>query len=116
MYLCFVDLEKAFDRVPKRVMKWVLRKKGLPEILVKAVMSLYEGSKTMVKVGSEFSEELYVAIDVHQGSFLLPLLFAIVVDVVTGNAREGLTKEVLFADDLVLMSETMEGLKEKFLK
>ena len=34
----------------------------------------------------------------------------------TENAREGLMKEVLHADDLVLMSETMVGLKKKFLK
>ena len=46
MYMCFVDLEKAFDRVPRRVMEWATRKKGLPEILVKAVMSLYEGAQT----------------------------------------------------------------------
>ena len=36
-----------------------------------------------------------------------PLLFAIVVDVVTENAREGLMKEVLCEDDLVRMNETM---------
>ena len=47
--MCFVDLEKAFDRVPRRVMEWAMRKKGLPEILVKAVMSLYEGAGTKVK-------------------------------------------------------------------
>ena len=58
MYICFVDLEKAFDRVPRRVMQWALRKKGLPEIWVKVVMSLYESSKTKVKVGSEFSERI----------------------------------------------------------
>ena len=92
LYMCFVDLEKAFDRVPRNVMQWVLRKKGLPEILVKAVMSLYEGSKTKVKVGSEFSEEFYVAGDVHQALFLSPLLFAVVVDVVTEKAREGLIR------------------------
>ena len=39
LHIDFVDLEKAFDRV----MQWVLRKKGLSEILVKEVMSLYEG-------------------------------------------------------------------------
>ena len=50
LYMCFVDLEKAFNRVPRRVMQWTLRKKELPEILVKVVMSLYEGSKTKVKV------------------------------------------------------------------
>ena len=93
-----------------------MRKKGLPEILVKAVMSLYEGSKTKVRVGPEFSDEFHVSVGVHQGSVLSPLLFAIVVDVVTENAREGLMKEILYADDLVLMSETMEGLKERFQK
>ena len=55
-------------------------------------------------------------VGVHQGSVCLPLLFAIVVDVVTQNAGEGLMKESLYANDLVLTSETMEGLKERFLK
>ena len=57
-----------------------------------------------------------MVIGVHQGSVLSPLLFAIVVEFVTENARKCLMKEVLYADDLALMSETMEGLKEKFLK
>ena len=87
----FVDLDKPFDRVLRRVMQWVLWKKGLPEIWVKTEMSLYEGSKTRIKIGSEFSKEFYVAVGVHQESVLSPLLFAIVVIVVTENAREGLT-------------------------
>ena len=90
LYMCFVDLEKAFDRVSRRVMQWALKKKGLPEILVKAVISLYGVSKTNVKVGSEFSEEFYVVIGVHQGSVLSPLLFAIAADVVIRTAREDL--------------------------
>ena len=40
LYMCFVDLEMAFDRVPRKVMEWALRKKGLAEVLVQAVMSL----------------------------------------------------------------------------
>ena len=58
LYMCFVDLKKAFDRVPRKVMKWALRKKSLPEVLVKTVMSLYEGSRTKVRVGSGFRRNL----------------------------------------------------------
>ena len=115
-HICFMDLEKAFDRVPRRVMQWAPRKKGLTEILAKPVISLYESSKMKVKVGSEFSKEFFVAVGVHQGSVLLPLLFAIVMDVVTENAIEGLMKKVLYADDVVLMIEMMKDLKERFLK
>ena len=114
LYMCFVDLEKAFDRVPRKVMKWTLRKKSLPEVLVKAVMSLYEGSRTKIRVGSGFSEEFGVRVDVHQGSVLSPLIFAIVVDAVSEHAREALLNEILYADDLVLISENLEDLRERF--
>ena len=43
-----------------------------------------------------------------------PLLFAIVVDVITENSRRGVVNELLYADDLILMSETVEDLKERF--
>ena len=56
-----------------------MRKKGLSEVIVRAVMSLYNGAKTQVRVGSAYSEEFEVKVGVHQGSVLSPLLFAIVV-------------------------------------
>ena len=43
---------------------------GLPEILVKAMMSLYEGAEIKVRVGSGLSQELSVKVGVHQGSVL----------------------------------------------
>ena len=89
LYMCFVDIEKAFDRVSGKVKEWAMRKKGLPEVIVRAVMSLHHGTKTKVQVGSESSKELLVQIGVHQGSVLSPLLFTIAVDVFSENAREG---------------------------
>ena len=44
--MCFVDLEKAFDRVPRKLLEWAMKKKGIPEVMVRAVMSLYKGAKT----------------------------------------------------------------------
>ena len=114
LYMCFVDMEKAFDRIPRKVIEWALRKKSLPERLVRTVMDLYEGSKTKVRVGNGYSEEFLVKVGVHQGSVLSPFLFAIVVDVVAEEIREGVPYEILYADDLVLVSETLEGLQRKF--
>ena len=71
---------------------------------------------TRVKVGLELSEEFEVKVGVHQGTILSPMVFAIVVDMVSENVRNGLMSEMLNTDDLVLTSKTMEGLREKFWK
>ena len=34
LYFGFVDLEKAFDRVPREVIRWAMRKLGVEEWLV----------------------------------------------------------------------------------
>jgi hypothetical protein len=114
LYMCFVDLEKAFDRVLRKVIEWALRKKGVNERLVGAVMRLYEGAKTKVKVGKGMSEAFNVKVGVHRGSVLSLFLFTIVMDVVCGDIMEGLLFEILYADDLVLMTDSMEELQLKF--
>ena len=67
-------------------------------------MSLYEGAKIRVRVGSELSEEFEVNVGMHQGSVLSPFLFAVVVDVVTYLAKYVFLSELLYADDVFLMS------------
>ena len=51
----------------------------------------------------------------HKGSAPSPFLFAVVVNV-TELARVGVLCELLYADDLVMMSETIKGLGNKLLK
>ena len=63
---------------------------GLREVIVRLGMSLYRALKTKVRVGSELSEEYMMRVGVHQGSVLSLLLFAIMMDVITENGREGL--------------------------
>ena len=48
LYMCFVDIEKTLDRVPRKVLEWTLRKKGMPDVLVTSVMSLYEAANMRV--------------------------------------------------------------------
>ena len=88
LYMCFVDLKKAFDRVPRNVVESSMRKKGITEALVRAVMSLYKGARIKVKVGTHLSDEIEVNDGVHQGSVLSPLLFAIVIDVLANEMKE----------------------------
>jgi len=50
LYFGFVHFEKAFDIVPREVIRWAMRKLGVEECLVSAVMSMYTGAKSVVTV------------------------------------------------------------------
>ena len=69
-----------------------MRKKEIPEVLVRSVMSLYEGAKTSIRVESELSDEFEVKVGMHQGSVLLHFLFAVVVDAAIVRRRCGWVK------------------------
>ena len=64
---------------------------GVPEEYVKIVQDMYRSCKT--KVVTQKGETEYFAIEVglHQGSALSPLLFIIIMDVLTEKHREGST-------------------------
>lgn len=116
LFYAFVDLEKAFDRVPREVTEWALRKSGVDEWLVRAVMALYKGARTEVQTADGNSESFEVKVGLHQGSVLSPLLFVVVMEVVSREVRGGLPWELLYADDLVLMARSEEELKRKVQK
>ena len=100
LWMAFVDLEKAFDRVPREVVWWALRCMGVDEWIVSVIKAMYEDATTTVRVNGRESKAFSVRVGVHQGSVLSPLLFII----------------VLYADDLVLVAETEELLMEKLGK
>jgi len=104
--LCFffVDLEKAFDRVPREVMRWAMRKLGVEEWLVSPVM--YTGAKTVVRTvyGNSYHFEEWFSM--HHGSALSPLLFVIVIEAVSREFRVALPWGLFYADDLVVIAET----------
>ena len=64
LYFGFVDLEKAFDRV-QEVISWAMRKLGVEEWLVSAVMSMYTGAKTVVRTVYGNSKGFEVKVGMH---------------------------------------------------
>jgi len=113
LWMAFVDLEKAFDRVPREVVWWALRTMGIEEWIVRLIMSMYDGVTTAVKTDRGESEAFTVNVGLHQGSVLSPLLFIIVLEALSRQFKVGLPWELLYADDLVLMAETEEELLKK---
>ena len=93
LYYAFVDLEKAFDRVTREVVRWALRKLGVDEWLIRTVMALYTEACTVVRTDAGLSASFEVKVGLHQGSLLSPLLFAAVMDLGSSEARSGLPSE-----------------------
>ena len=113
LYFAFVDLEKAFDRVPRKVLWWAMRKLGIDEWIIRTVQAMYCNAQSKVRVGSSYSEPINVSVGVHQGSVLSFLLFIIVMEALSIEFRTGCPWELLYADDLVIVAESLEELKEK---
>ena len=113
LYFAFVDLEKAFDWVPRQVIWWAMRKLGVQEWLIRWVQSLYRGARSSVRIGDTYSKEFQVKVGVHQGSVLSPLLFIMVLEALSREFRTGCPWELFYADDLVIMSKTLNELLEK---
>ena len=85
----FIDQEKVSDRKQREVIHFALRQKNVPEYLVNGVMSLYNGCKTADSVDGELSKSFSVKVGVHQRSAISPLLFIMVMDVLTKHMKDG---------------------------
>ena len=115
MALGFVDLEKAFDTVPREMAMAMatLRWMGVPEAEVRMVEGTYEKTTARVVVGEGASEEFEVKIGLRQGSVLSPLLFIAVLDLISRKTvvKDAL-KKLLYADDLALVANGKQELQE----
>ena len=113
LFFVIVDLEKDFDRVPRKLIRFALRRKGVSEYLVDGVMFLYKGCKTAVSVNGELSSSFSVKVGVHQGSALSLLLFIMVMDILAEDRRDGSLMELLYVDDLFLCEESVNEVMDK---
>ena len=107
LYMTFVD------RVPRKVIWWALRKLGVEKWIVRLVQGMYTKAWRRVRVGEGTSEEFEVKVGVHQGSVLSPLI--IVLEALSREFRSGVPWEDLYADDLVIITESLEECVRRLL-
>ncbi|KAK3506004.1 hypothetical protein QTP70_018512, partial [Hemibagrus guttatus] len=112
LHCVFVDLEKAYDRVPREELWYCMRKSGVAEKYVRVVQDMYERSRTVVRCAVGQTEEFKVEVGLHQGSALSPFLFAIVMDQLSEEVRQESPWTMKFADDIVICSESREQVEE----
>src|SRR5277367_1279237 len=121
VYICFVDFEKAFDRVSWEKMMKVLQNLGVDWRDRKMISELYLNQEAVIRVGDEESEPAIIGRGVRQGCPLSPLLFSIYAEVMMAEAldtiEEGvrvggeLVKDVRFADDQGMVASSEAGLQ-----
>ena len=113
LHCVFVDLEKAYDNVPREEVWYCMRKSGLAEKYVRIVQDMYDDSTTAVRCAVGVTEGFEVKVGLHQGSALSPCLFAMMMDRMTDDIREEAPWTMMFADDIVICSESKEQVEEK---
>ncbi|KAK3570154.1 hypothetical protein QTP86_012696 [Hemibagrus guttatus] len=104
--------QRGIERVPRKELWYCMRKSGVAEKYVRVVQDMYERSRTVVRCAVGQTEEFNVEVELHQGSALSPFLFAIVMDQLSEEVRQESPRTMMFADDIVICSESREQVEE----
>ena len=119
LYVCYVDFKSAFDCVHRKALLYKLFGKGVGGKYFDILKSMYENAKSRVKWNSALGKIFENLRGVLQGGVLSPTLFKIFLSDIKDylDQNKGVTVGdiiicyILFADDLVLVSETHSGLQ-----
>ncbi|KAK6751622.1 hypothetical protein RB195_003191 [Necator americanus] len=98
VHLAFLDLEKAFDRVPHELLWMSMRSHRVPDEYVRWTKLLYAKPTSVVRCAAVTSRPFPVQVGVHQGSSLSPLLFILCMDTITKEIQKQHPWTLLFAD------------------
>ena len=87
LHCVFVDLEKAYDRVPQEQLWHCMKKSEIVEKYVRFIQDMYEESETVVRCAVGTKESFKVKVGLHQETALSPFLFAVIMDRITDEVR-----------------------------
>ena len=125
VYVCFIDFEKAFDRVYHKKMINILEKVGIDDADIRIIENLYWQQTAVVKINGEYTRRFKVRRGVRQGCILSPILYNIysefmMQDVLSpeiGVKINGQTiSSIRYADDTALIAENEQDLQEVMSK
>jgi hypothetical protein len=83
LHMIFIDLEKAYDNVPRNVLWWALQKHKVSTKCITLIKDMYNNVVTSVRTSDRDTNNFPINIGLHQWSALSPYLFALVIDEVT---------------------------------
>jgi len=121
VFLCFIDFEKAFDRVKHDRFIEVLQKHGVDEKDVRIIKNLYWHQKASVMFENNYTDEIEIKRGVRQGCVLSPLLFNAYSEEIFKEALDDVEEGVVingeiinnmrYADDTVILASSQTGLQ-----
>jgi Reverse transcriptase (RNA-dependent DNA polymerase) len=112
-HMIFIDLDKAYDKVPKNIMWWALKRKRVPTKYVTLIKDMYTNVVTYVRACDGESDVFSFKIGLYQGSALSPYIFTLVMDEITNDIQGDIPWCMLFAGDVVLIDERRIGVYQK---
>src|SRR5437867_1832385 len=121
IYLCFVDYQKAFDRVRHDKLAEVMVKAGIPDLERRLIINLYWRQHAAVRWDGEVSREVGVERGVRQGCVISPMLFNLYSEFMIQEAMEGVEgigfggvniTNLRYADDAVLVAEKRRKMQQ----
>ena len=121
LYTCFVDFTKTFDYIDRTALYYKLLNRGIDGNLLNIIKSMFSKAECRVKWDSRISDILKSEFGVLQGGMLSPKLFTEFLQDISASfdQDQGIAVDtllivyLLFADDLVLFSESAEGLQKQ---
>ena len=87
LHIVFIDLEKAYDKIPRNVMWWALEKHKVPTKYITFIKHMYKDVMMFVLTCDGNTNDFLIKIGLHQVSALSPYLFDLVIDEVTRDIQ-----------------------------
>ena len=87
--LTFIDFRKAFDSIHRGKMVKILKAYGVPTNLLRAIQSMYSGTRAKVVTPDGNTDEFDILAGVMQGDTLAPFIFIVVLDFALRRAISG---------------------------